>query len=497
MKIVPANQPEFTDNEQAVVEDSPRNRRFKSWRKRRPFGAGLAMILSGLVMLAPAYLSFKVSNIQVQISTLSGVSTALLGILLITCGISTWTRKEGRILTGVAAMVLGIVALPAANFGGFVLGTMLALIGGAMSLSWDPEERLSRKERKRLRENGHDDKLTDESADEEPEEFAEADEAEVASDEEFDDNQTTEIPTVNDQESAAKAPKGSSFFKRGGRGGATTVIAVLTALAVGTGTHMSNAQAQLPNLQLPGIDDVLPNQNDQQQNPDQLNENPLTQNPAPSAPTVPQLPELPKLPEAPRLPAPNPNAEVDLPEEFSGLALPQIGGLDTAPPEPIPGMLLPNGKTYTVQSDKTTLLGNVKMSYVSIETAQGTKPAIRIDADRVILDNLRVRFPGDHAIGVDIWQRSGPGKISTLNGNFHIIVASLNVTPQLAGVALPFALPISADDVPENIGKELKKVGAGLPDAVSSQTVMLNGTMETYYISADDLVGAPGTTIAP
>ena len=41
------------------------------------------MILSGLVMLAPAYLSFKVSNIQVQISTLSGVSTALLGILLI------------------------------------------------------------------------------------------------------------------------------------------------------------------------------------------------------------------------------------------------------------------------------------------------------------------------------------------------------------------------------------------------------------------------------
>lgn len=455
---MPAKQPELTDNEQAVVEDSPRNRRFKSWRKRRPFGAGLAMILSGLVMLAPAYLSVKVSNIQVQISTLSGVSTALLGILLITCGISTWTRTEGRILTGVAAMVLGIVALPAANFGGFVLGSMLALIGGAMSLSWDPEERLSRKERKRLRESGYDDKLTDEPADEEQEEFAEADEDEVASDEEFDDKQTTEIPTVNDQNSEAQAPKGSSFFKRGGRGGATTVIAVLTALAVGTGTHMSNAQAQLPNLQLPGIDDVLPNQNDQQQNPDQLNENPLTQNPAPSAPTVPQLPELPELPEAPRLPAPNPNAEVDLPKEFSGLALPEIGGLDSA---------------------------------------QGPKPAIRIDSDRVILDNLRVRFPGDHAIGVDIWQRSGPGQISTLNGNFHIIVASLDVTPQLAGVPLPFAVPVSADDVPENTGKELKKIGAGLPDAVSSQTVMLDGTMVTYYISADDLVEGPGTTIAP
>lgn len=456
---MPAKQPELTDNEQAVVEDSPRNRRFKSWRKRRPFGAGLAMILSGLVMLAPAYLSFKVSNIQVQVSTLSGVSTALLGILLITCGISTWTRTEGRILTGVAAMVLGIVPLPAANFGGFVLGTMLALIGGAMSLSWDPEERLSRKERKRLRESGYDDKLTDEPADEEQEEFAEADEDEVASDEEFDDNQTTEVPTVNDQNSEAQAPKGSSFFKRGGHGGATTIVALLTALAVGTGTHMSSAQAQLPHLQLPGIGEVLPDQNNQQPNQNQQNQElQQTKKSAPANPSIPGLTPLPQLPEAPRLPAPNPNAEVDLPKEFSGLALPEIGGIDTA---------------------------------------QGPKPAIRIDSDRVILDNLRVRFPGDHAIGVDIWQRSGPGQISTLNGNFHIIVASLDVTPQLAGVPLPFAVPVSADDVPENTGKELKKIGAGLPDAVSSQTVMLDGTMETYYISADDLVEGPGTTIAP
>ncbi|MEL4152388.1 tripartite tricarboxylate transporter TctB family protein, partial [Corynebacterium bovis] len=73
----------------------------------------------------------------------------------------------------------------------------------------------------------------------------------------------------------------------------------------------------------------------------------------------------------------------------------------------------PTGETYTVQSDSTALLGNVKLSYVSIDTMQGPRPAIRIDADRVVLDNLRVRFPGTGAGVTDVWQRSGPGQTTT------------------------------------------------------------------------------------
>mgnify|MGYP007078892426 FL=1 len=47
------------------------------------------MILAGVEIMLPAYLSFSVSNIQVQISTLSGVSTLVVGVLLIVCGAMT------------------------------------------------------------------------------------------------------------------------------------------------------------------------------------------------------------------------------------------------------------------------------------------------------------------------------------------------------------------------------------------------------------------------
>ena len=122
-------------------ESSDPASRFTRWRQQRPFGAGLLMIMAGAVILTPAYLSLEVSNIQVQISTISGVSTLLIGALLIVCGLLTWSKGDARILTGVTAMILAIIALPTSNFGGFIIGTLFALLGGAWALSWTPEEK--------------------------------------------------------------------------------------------------------------------------------------------------------------------------------------------------------------------------------------------------------------------------------------------------------------------------------------------------------------------
>ncbi|WP_179948321.1 hypothetical protein [Corynebacterium liangguodongii] len=149
----------------------------------------------------------------------------------------------------------------------------------------------------------------------------------------------------------------------------------------------------------------------------------------------------------------------------------------------------PSGTTYTVQADSTALTGGVKLSYVNIETAQGPRSAIRIDADKVVLDNLRVRFPSSVAGVPDEWQRSGPGVKTTLSGHFHIIVKEMTVTPQIAGVALPAPITIDADMATEDIANRLKQVGAGMPDAISEHVVMLNGQMEAYYISADRFTG--------
>lgn len=116
-------------------------RGFGNWRRRRPFAAGLFVLLSGIIMIVPAYLSFEVSNIVIQVSTISGVSTLLIGALLITSALMTWFKPDTRLLTGVASLILGIVALPMSNIGGFVIGTLCAVIGGALALSWTDEEK--------------------------------------------------------------------------------------------------------------------------------------------------------------------------------------------------------------------------------------------------------------------------------------------------------------------------------------------------------------------
>ncbi|MDK6260071.1 DUF6114 domain-containing protein [Corynebacterium frankenforstense] len=342
----PAARAEEAEPESGLEEA---NRGFGAWPRQRPFTAGLLMILAGVVIMVPAYLSFEVSNIQVQISSMSGVSTLVIGALLIICGLMTWFRGDGRILTGVTALILGVVALPASNFGGFILGTLLAIVGGAMALSWSPGERPS---------------------------------------------------------------------KRGagaGTGAGAAAVAAVAAVGLVAGSPSPAARAQLPAIpEVPEVPEVL--------------EIPAPQIPAVPAPELPAPPEVPsdirelvpEVPEIPGVPAPHAPA-------------PEIPGLDTAPPEPIAGMPPLPGTTYTVRSDSTRLLGDVKLSYVTVDTVQGPRPAIRIDADRVVLDNLNVRFPAQTAGTTAVWQRTGPGQITTLNGDFHIIVASLEVTPQLAG----------------------------------------------------------------
>lgn len=143
------NEPDEELTEQKTEESAKPG--FSGWRLQRPFGAGLLMILAGIVILMPAYLSFEVSNIQIQISTISGVSTLLIGVLLIACGLMTWFQREGRLLAGIAALILGFVALPTSNFGGFIIGTLFALIGGAWALSWSHEPK-PKKQRQEVNE---------------------------------------------------------------------------------------------------------------------------------------------------------------------------------------------------------------------------------------------------------------------------------------------------------------------------------------------------------
>ena len=45
--------------------------------------------------------------------------------------------------------------------------------------------------------------------------------------------------------------------------------------------------------------------------------------------------------------------------------------------------------------------------------------------------------------------------------------------------------------------EQLAAAGAGLPDELSDKMAVVDGTMETYFISANDLVAQDGMTIKP
>jgi len=109
-------------------------RAFRHWRKGRPFPSGLLIVLAGLEIWAAPY-----SSLGVMIHEgVAGFSAVFVGTLLIVFGLTVWFAPTYRGFAGIAAILLGLIALPTINIGGFIIGTLLALTGGGLAVAWTP-----------------------------------------------------------------------------------------------------------------------------------------------------------------------------------------------------------------------------------------------------------------------------------------------------------------------------------------------------------------------
>jgi hypothetical protein len=115
-----------------------RRERFRSWRAQRPFIGAVLMALSSVLLFLPAFSTLKIGDLLVSVSTIAGVSTLALGSFMVLCAAAVLLSTAARIPAGLGAMLLALIALPAANFGGFVLGTVLGVLGSAYALTWRP-----------------------------------------------------------------------------------------------------------------------------------------------------------------------------------------------------------------------------------------------------------------------------------------------------------------------------------------------------------------------
>jgi hypothetical protein len=109
---------------------------FREWRRSRPFWAGLLLVIAGAELLLiplPMHSMGLIMHIGI-----GGVSGILIGAVLIVCGLLLWFNPAQRIFYSIVAVLLAIAALVATNLGGFLIGTVLGVIGGSLGFAWMP-----------------------------------------------------------------------------------------------------------------------------------------------------------------------------------------------------------------------------------------------------------------------------------------------------------------------------------------------------------------------
>ncbi|PNE38888.1 MULTISPECIES: DUF6114 domain-containing protein [Streptomyces] len=111
---------------------------FREWRGQRPFWGGLLTILAGVPIMYLPYANLTIGSLTVRMATTAGAGSLIIGVLLVVLGLTMWFQPASRVFAGVAAILLALVSIVVSNFGGLVVGFLMGLIGGALSVSWAP-----------------------------------------------------------------------------------------------------------------------------------------------------------------------------------------------------------------------------------------------------------------------------------------------------------------------------------------------------------------------
>ncbi|WP_295627566.1 hypothetical protein [uncultured Corynebacterium sp.] len=391
--------------------------------------------------------------------------------------------------------------MPTSNFGGFILGTALALIGGALALSWSPDERPDGKPRgakKKARSRGAKKKSRKPGAKAEAGSgVADTGAAPAATGTgaapvatgtgNGTGNDTGAGPGIarriprpddaGDELSAdvavpARSTGSTGSTGTGGAAGAASLVAVIALVGLLAGPALTPMSASTPRAQA-----------------------------APAAPAVPQIPGLPGVEGLPLLPGPGLPEVEGLPSPSELLPAPpspedegagSSGGIGLgAPPEPQAGELAISDSMEVITADSVRLLGNVRLSQTEVTLTNGeVEQAIRFDADRVELDNLALQ-----AANVEVGLTTAPGSMSTLTGNFHIVVRALTVTPA-ASVGELIPITIDARWIDDEALKALASNSLGLPDAITDELILNDASLDSYIVRSDQLELPPTARIS-
>ncbi|WP_077615753.1 DUF6114 domain-containing protein [Caenibacillus caldisaponilyticus] len=106
--------------------------KFKAWRSRRPFWGATFSVLAGLLIL---YIPIQLYAIAFVPGSFAFIGL-LFGVLVLILGVLSYIFPQFSTVLGVITMFLSILSIMGA-LGGFLLGTILGLIGGALCIGWE------------------------------------------------------------------------------------------------------------------------------------------------------------------------------------------------------------------------------------------------------------------------------------------------------------------------------------------------------------------------
>lgn len=233
-------------------------RAYRRWRRSRPFWAGLFTIAGGLELLTYTRVPMPI----IIHAGISGISTLLMGALIVVMGLSMWIAPNYRVFASVATLLFSLASFLTSNFGGLLLGMLLGMVGGSLGCAWvrvAPESPDTEQDQSTPADGPADGPVDPAGATPEPAEqpLAASDPADLSTEQ-------PEHPVQSAQSVPAKQATQedeAQHTERGGGGGTTlptlllALVVTATALVVGPATRRPAAAADAPvvNLVVPSM----------------------------------------------------------------------------------------------------------------------------------------------------------------------------------------------------------------------------------------------------
>jgi hypothetical protein len=108
---------------------------FRQWRRTRPFWGGLLIAVGGVEILSTTVVSLG-PTLRVGLGGVDGFVGTMIAFVLTLCGLLLWFSPAQRVFYSIVAIILALATFNTINYGGFFIGMLLGILGGALAFAW-------------------------------------------------------------------------------------------------------------------------------------------------------------------------------------------------------------------------------------------------------------------------------------------------------------------------------------------------------------------------